>query len=103
MRYNRISIVLDELEIDQKDLAKLLTVTKDTVSRWCRNENQPSIPVLYKIALMLQVDVFRLLEPLQLVNTDKPSLVEKLLAEKKKEKEKKAAPSKKKKGRTVSK
>lgn len=97
MRYNRISIALDEAGIDQKDLAQLLSVTKDTVSRWCRNENQPSIPVLYKIAQLLQIDVFRLLEPIKLVNTGEPSIVEKLLAEKQKARERKSVPTKKKK------
>lgn len=62
MRYNRISIVLDELDIGQKDLAELLEVTVDTVSRWCRNQNQPRIPELFKIASMLRVEVSRLLE-----------------------------------------
>jgi len=101
MRYNRISIVLDELGIDQKDLAKLLSVSKDTVSRWCRNENQPSIAVFYKIASMLQIDVFRLLEPLKFSNTNQLSELEKLLEEKKKAKERKLSPPKKKKGKSA--
>jgi len=62
-RYNRISIVLDELGLDQRELAKLVGVTKDTVSRWCRNKNQPRLPELFKIASAMNIDVRRLIEP----------------------------------------
>lgn len=85
MRYNRISIVLDEAQIDQKDLAKLLDVTKDTVSRWCRNENQPHIPELYRIATVLRIDVCRLLEPIKLEKLTGPSPLELLKSEKEKQ------------------
>lgn len=32
-----------------------------TVSRWCTNENQPSIETLYQIAQVLDVDIRELL------------------------------------------
>ena len=83
-RYNRISIALDELGLDQKDLSKAMDVTKDTVSRWCRNENQPRIVELYKIARLLKIDVFRLLEPTDWHNEPGPSPIEALKAEKEK-------------------
>lgn len=86
-RYNRISIVLDEFRIDQKDLAKLVSVSKDTVSRWCRNENQPRIPELYKIANVFRVDVSRLLEPTDYSHFTGLSPVELLKQEKSKAKE----------------
>lgn len=86
-RYNRISIVLDEFQIDQKDLAALLNVSKDTVSRWCRNENQPRVPELFKIASLFRIDVSRLLEPPDYRNATGPSPVELLKQEKAKTKE----------------
>jgi transcriptional regulator with XRE-family HTH domain len=88
LRYNRISIVLDEFRIDQKDLAKLIKVTKDTVSRWCRNENQPRIPELYRIARVFRIDVCRLLEPTNWQHESGPTAVEILKAEKEKAKQK---------------
>lgn len=87
-RYNRISIVLDEFQIDQKDLAKLVNVTKDTVSRWCRNENQPRIPELFKIAKVFRIDVCRLLEPANWQHEMGLSAVELLKLDKEKMKQK---------------
>ena len=84
-RYNRISIVLDELSIDQKDLAQLVGVTKDTVSRWCRNENNPRLPDLYKIASVLRIDIRRLIEPTSWENEISPSPLAMLKLEKEKE------------------
>lgn len=85
-RYNRISIILDEFQIDQKDLAALLSVSKDTVSRWCRNENQPRIPELFKIAGLFRIDASRLLEPINYSDTTGLSPVETFKLEKTKAK-----------------
>lgn len=62
-RINRISIFLDEVGLDQLELATLLSVGKDTVSRWCRNVAQPSLKNLRKIAELGHIDVRSLLEP----------------------------------------
>jgi transcriptional regulator with XRE-family HTH domain len=62
-RLNRLSIVLDEFDLDQVELAQLLEVNKDTVSRWCRNANQPKLSDLYRIAKLLRIDIRRLIEP----------------------------------------
>jgi transcriptional regulator with XRE-family HTH domain len=59
--YNRLRVVLAELEIPQKELAKGLDVGRVTVSRWCSNEQQPSIENLYRIANYLGVEVRELL------------------------------------------
>lgn len=61
-RINRISIFLDEVGLDQLELAELLKVGKDTVSRWCRNVAQPSLKNLRRIAELGHVDVRSLLE-----------------------------------------
>ncbi|MEB0261814.1 helix-turn-helix transcriptional regulator [Mucilaginibacter sp. 10I4] len=62
-RLNRLSIVLDELKLDQLDLAVILEVSKDTVSRWCRNANQPKLSDIYNIAKIFRIDIRRLIEP----------------------------------------
>ena len=59
--HNRIKAVLAEKNVSSKDLAKQLNKTESTVSRWCTNDVQPSIPVLSQIADILDVDVRELL------------------------------------------
>ncbi|MBD1398805.1 helix-turn-helix transcriptional regulator [Pontibacter sp. JH31] len=83
IRFNRISIVLDEFDLDQKDLAELIGVSKDTVSRWCRNVHQPKLQDLYHIAKALRIDIRRLIEPTSWENEKGLSLVEKFRLNKK--------------------
>lgn len=63
--YNRIKAFLALKQKKNKELAEYLQVSETTVSKWCTNYSQPSIPELYKIAEFLGVDVPELLEPLQ--------------------------------------
>lgn len=60
---NRIKAVLAEEGKTNKELAKLMGVADQTVSRWCTNTGQPSIEVLYQIAKALKRDVRDLLVP----------------------------------------
>ena len=53
MNYNRIKAVLAEENVASKELAKHLDKTESTVSRWCTNDVQPSVEVLYQIAKFL--------------------------------------------------
>ena len=62
-RYNRIKAVLAEKNMTNKQLAKQLDVKQETVSRWCTNQSQPSIQVLYEIARYLKIDIRELLIP----------------------------------------
>ena len=62
-RYNRIQIVLAELNLSNKELAKGIRKDPATVSRWCTNETQPAVKVLYQIANFLNFDVRDLLMP----------------------------------------
>jgi putative transcriptional regulator len=63
-KFNRLSVVLAELDVSQKELAERLNIERlATVSDWCKNKTQPSIPTLFDIANALAVDVRRLLEP----------------------------------------
>lgn len=60
-RYNRIKIVLLENERTNIWLADQLNVSRTTVSKWCTNDNQPTVETLFKIAAVLGVDVCELL------------------------------------------
>ena len=62
-RYNRIKAVLAEQNKTSKWLAEQVGRSKATVSRWCSNQVQPPIDVLYQIADTLEIDVCDLLVP----------------------------------------
>jgi len=59
--YNKIKAVLAEQGTSSKELADILNVSEQTVSRWCTNSRQPSIEMLYEIADVLKRDVIDLL------------------------------------------
>ena len=61
--YNRIKAYLALKQVKNKTLAEHLGITPTTVSKWCTNTSQPSIPELYEIAAFLKVKVCDLLEP----------------------------------------
>lgn len=58
---NRIKIVLAENNKTNKWLAETLGRNEATVSRWCTNDNQPPIDILYQIAQILDIDIRELL------------------------------------------
>lgn len=60
---NRIREVLIEKGISQTELAKRLEKGFNMVNLYATNRVQPPIPVLYKIAEILSVDVRTLLIP----------------------------------------
>lgn len=60
-RYNRIKIVLLENEKSNIWLAEQLDMSKTTISKWCTNDNQPTVETLFKIAEVLGVEVCELL------------------------------------------
>ena len=59
--YNRIKVMLAEKRRTNKWLAEVLNKDPATVSKWCTNNSQPSIELLYRIAEALDVDVKDLL------------------------------------------
>ena len=61
--YNRLKAILAEEQKSNKDLAAMLRVHSQTVSRWCTNSRQPSIEDLYAIAKALKRDVRDFLVP----------------------------------------
>lgn len=58
---NRIKAVLAENGKTNLWLAEQLDVNKTTVSKWCTNDVQPTLETLYRVALVLEVDVRELL------------------------------------------
>lgn len=60
-KYNRIKSVLAEKDKTAKWLADQVGRNRSTVSRWCTNDMQPPLEVLYQIAEALKVDVCDLL------------------------------------------
>jgi transcriptional regulator with XRE-family HTH domain len=62
-RLNRLKAVLADKEKSAKWLALQVGRDRSTVSRWCTNDMQPPLEVLYQIAEVLDVDVRELLVP----------------------------------------
>jgi putative transcriptional regulator len=60
-KFNRIKVVLAEKDKTAIWLAEQVGRDKSTVSRWCTNDMQPPLEVLYQIAEILEVDVCALL------------------------------------------
>lgn len=60
IQLNRIAIVLKEVKVKNKELATKLGVSPKQVSRWCTNQGQPSLRMLYRIAEVLKVNLQRL-------------------------------------------
>ncbi len=58
---NRLKAVLAEKQKTGKWLASQLNKSETTVSRWCRNEIQPSIETMAQIADLLNIDIKELL------------------------------------------
>lgn len=55
--YNRIKVVLVEQGKTSRWLAEQIGRQENTISRWCLNKVQPSLPQLSEIAKVLNVDV----------------------------------------------
>lgn len=57
IRYNRIKLELTKHGVTNRQLSEALRIRPTTVSRWCTNDSQPSLPMFFKIAGYLNVDV----------------------------------------------
>jgi len=60
--YNRIKAFLALKRVKNKALAEHLNVSVQTVSKWCTNFSQPTLPELFAIAEFLEMNVCELLE-----------------------------------------
>lgn len=58
---NRIKEILERKGVSQTDLAHRLGKTFNMVNLYATNKVQPPIPILYKIAEILDVDIRELL------------------------------------------
>ncbi|WP_395765286.1 helix-turn-helix transcriptional regulator [Elizabethkingia anophelis] len=58
---NRLKAVLAEKQRTSRWLANELDKSETTISRWCRNEIQPPVDMMVKIAGLLNVDIKELL------------------------------------------
>lgn len=61
-KLNRLRVILAEKELSNKWLAERLGKSEFTISRWTTNKMQPSLPQLFEIAKVLNVDVKALIE-----------------------------------------
>lgn len=61
-KLNRLRVVLAEKELSNKWLAEKLGKSEFTISRWTTNKIQPSLPQLFDIAKVLNIDVKELIE-----------------------------------------
>ena len=61
---NRIKVVLVEKKKTNKWLAEQLGKDAATVSKWCTNNDQPSLETLLEIAKVLEFDPRELIVPL---------------------------------------
>lgn len=64
-KLNYIKEILEAKGVKQNWLAAQLSVTDNTVSNWCNNRSQPSLPVLKQIAGLLSVDIVDLIKPVK--------------------------------------
>jgi putative transcriptional regulator len=62
-QYNLIKVGLVSKGVTNKELAEHLGVSPNTVSRWCTNDQQPSIEMLFRIGEHLKIEPFELLAP----------------------------------------
>lgn len=63
IKINRLKVVLAEKELSQKQLAEMVGKAPNTITRICNNDSQPTLKLLRKIALSLDVDIRELLVP----------------------------------------
>lgn len=61
-KYNRIKRVLKQKKRTGKWLAEQLDKDEGTISRWCRNVQQPNLETLFQVAELLDVEARELLE-----------------------------------------
>jgi len=62
-KINRLGEVLEEKGIYNREIAKYLNKSEETISRWIHNHRQPSVTDLYAIAEYLKIDIRSLLHP----------------------------------------
>lgn len=64
-RINRLAEVLAEKDVYNREIARLLGKSEETISRWANNHRQPSLNDLDAIATHLKIDIRELLHASQ--------------------------------------
>lgn len=64
---NRLKVILAEKKKTNKWLAEQLGCAPTTVSKWCTNSSQPSLEMIERIAILLDIDYT------ELIRTDRKS------------------------------
>jgi putative transcriptional regulator len=63
LRLNRLKMILALKNVSQTELADMVGKERNSISRICTNNTQPSLKLLYEISYALNVDVRDLLSP----------------------------------------
>lgn len=63
LKINRLKVILVEKDMSHKQLAGMVNMAPNSITRICNNESQPSLGLLREIALVLDVDIRELLIP----------------------------------------
>ena len=58
---NRLKVILAEKKKTNKGLAEQLGCAPTTVSKWCTNSSQPSLEMIERIAILLDIDYTELI------------------------------------------
>lgn len=58
---NRLKVILAEKKKTNKWLAEQLGCAPTTVSKWCTNSSQPSLEMIERIAILLDIDYTELI------------------------------------------
>lgn len=59
--YKRITTAIKDSKYTQKQIAKILNISESNISNWKKNNNLPSVDLLYKVCLLLEVSADYLL------------------------------------------
>lgn len=60
---NKILINLKAYDLTQRWLSQAIGISRTSISKWCRNEIQPTLTDLSKIAVVLGIEIHQLIEP----------------------------------------
>lgn len=58
---NRLKVILAEKKKTNKWLAEQLGCAPTTISKWCTNSSQPSLEMIERIAILLDIDYTELI------------------------------------------
>ena len=73
---NRLDVIFTDRKITNRVIAKYLSKSEETVSRWRNNKRQPSVFDLLKIAELLREDIRNLLNKSDWSESKAPTYLE---------------------------